>query len=162
MCYTVRAMTLTTHAAIGAAIGAKLGDPTLGFSLGVASHFLVDMIPHGDAKLLAWYRAREHRGAAVGYVSMDAAVAAWLIFFLLHVADYKSKMAFSYTIAGAVLPDVLVGMYDVTKHEALKPFVKLHFFFHNFFSKKYGDVKLRYALVGQAIFILLLWHWHRL
>lgn len=153
-------MTLTTHAAIGAAIGAKLGDPTLGFSLGVASHFLVDMIPHGDVRLLAWYRASQKRKRAVGYVAADAAVACWLVFFLLHLADYKNRTAFSYAIAGSVLPDVLVGMYDVTKHEALRPFVRLHFFFHNFFSKKYGDVKLRYALVAQAAVIFFLIHWH--
>ena len=64
--------------------------------------------------------------------------------------------AFIAAVAGSVLPDLLVGLADATKWPSLKRFAKFHFFFHDFFSRKHGDVKLKYALAGQAGFIVIL------
>ncbi len=145
-------MTITTHTAIGAAIGFSLGNPVLGFALGMASHFAVDMIPHGDMKFAEQFK-NKRRKAAVAYAGIDAAIAILLLLTLFNIGGYSDKQVFSMTIAGSIMPDLLVSLYFATKTKWLKWFVKLHFFFHDFFLKRYGDVRLSYALAGQAVFI---------
>jgi len=41
-------MTATTHALIGTIIAAKIGNPALAIPIAVASHIVVDAIPHWD------------------------------------------------------------------------------------------------------------------
>ncbi|MBT4856988.1 hypothetical protein HON52_02265 [Candidatus Uhrbacteria bacterium] len=150
-------MTLTTHTAIGAAIGSSVGNPIIGFLLGFASHFLVDMIPHGDSKMSDSFRLL-HKKGPVAYASIDGAIALYLVLTLSNIIPSAQLFAFSLAVAGSVLPDLLIGLQDLTHWRILKPFFRFHFFFHDFFTKKYGDVKLTYALAGQAaviIFILL-------
>lgn len=148
-------MTITTHTAIGAAIGFSLGNPVLGFALGMISHFAVDMIPHGDMKFAEQFK-NKRRKAAVAYAGIDAAVAILLLLTLFNVGGYADKLTFSASIAGSIMPDLLVSIFYATKTKWLKWFVKLHFFFHDFFLKRYGDVRLSYALTFQAAFIFLI------
>lgn len=151
-------MTLTTHTAIGAAIGSAVGNPILGFFAGFASHFLVDMIPHGDSKMSdSWRLMRKKRGP-VAYATIDGAIGVYFILTLSNVVAPEQLFTFSLAIAGSVLPDLLIGLYDLTHWAWMKPFFRFHFFFHDFFTKKHGDVKLTYALAGQIaviVFILL-------
>lgn len=150
-------MTLTTHAAIGAAIGSAVGNPVLGFILGAASHFLVDMIPHGDNQLADLFRIhKKKRKLAVAYVTVDAVLAMYLVMTVFLVRTNGTHTAYAAAVAGSVLPDLLVGLSDLWRTTALKKFCKFHFFFHDFFSRKHGDFPLKYALLGQAIFIAVL------
>lgn len=148
-------MTITTHTAIGAAIGFGLNNPALGFAVGMLSHFAVDMIPHGDLKFSEQFKNKK-RKAALAYATIDAVVALLLLLALFNVGGYENKQAFSASIAGSIMPDLLVSIYFATKTKWLKWFVRLHFFFHDFFLKRYGDVRLTYALSGQAVFIFLI------
>ncbi len=150
-------MTLTTHAAIGAAIGSAVGDPLLGFVLGAASHFLVDMIPHGDNQLSDLFRVhKKRRKLAIAYVTVDAIVAMYMVMAVFLVRTDGTNVAFAAAVAGSILPDLLVGMADLVNWKPLKKFCKFHFYFHDFFSRRYGDVKLKYALVGQALAVAIL------
>ena len=56
-------MTITTHTAIGAAIGFSLSHPVLGFAVGMLSHFAVDMIPHGDLKFSEQFKNKKRKAA---------------------------------------------------------------------------------------------------
>lgn len=150
-------MTLTTHAAIGAAIGSAVGNPVLGFVLGAVSHFAVDMIPHGDTKLADLFRIhKKHRKLAAAYVMVDGVLAMYMIMAVFLVRTNGTHLAFAAAISGSILPDLLVGLSDILRLKPLKMFCKFHFYFHDFFSRRFGDVKLRYALVAQAIFIAIL------
>ncbi|NBV87807.1 MAG: hypothetical protein EBS01_16400 [Verrucomicrobia bacterium] len=150
-------MTLTTHAAIGAAIGSAVGNPALGFVLGAASHFLVDMIPHGDNQLADLFRIhKKKRKLAVAYVTVDAVLAMYMVMTVFLVRTNGTHVAYAAAVAGSILPDLLVGLSDLWRISPLKKFCKFHFFFHDFFSRKYGDFPLKYALLGQAIFIAVL------
>lgn len=151
-------MTLTTHAAIGAFIGSVVGDPVIGFMTGATSHFLVDMIPHGDNQLADLFRVSKRRKIPVAYVTIDGVIALLLVLTLSAADVGVSSVAFSAAVAGSILPDLLVGLADATKWKSLKRFSKFHFYFHDFFSRKHGDVKLKYALAGQAGFIVALVH----
>ncbi len=150
-------MTMTSHATVGTLIGYFIGNPIAGFILGVLSHYLLDLIPHGDYKINVEYRKTRTRvKKALAYGTIDAIAAIFLILFLVNWKDLVNLESISWAIAGAVLPDFLVGIYDFTKSKYLSPLNKLHFAFHDYFIKKRGDVPLRYSLTAQAVFIIIL------
>ena len=147
-------MTLTTHATLGAVIGHAVGNPILAFIFGLISHFLIDMIPHGDTGIADNFRIHKRRQKhAVAFVVVDAIIAIMFILLLANTKDIESMRAFSWGIAGSVLPDLLVGIYDITKSRFLRWFNTIHFFFHDYFVKRKGDVSLYYALIAQVVLI---------
>lgn len=150
-------MTITTHTAVGAAIGYSVGSPLLGFVLGFILHFLLDMIPHGDSKISSDLRVRKiHKKTAIAYGSIDAIVAIFLLLVLMNDPAHPNSLIFTASIAGSILPDLLVGLNDITNFKYLKKFNKMHFFFHDYFVIRYRDVKLHYSLIAQAGFIAIL------
>lgn len=147
-------MTLTTHATLGAVIGHAVGIPFLAFIFGFISHFVIDMIPHGDTGLSDNFRIHKRkRKRAVAYVIVDAVVAIFFVLLLANTRDINSLRTFSWGIVGGVLPDLLVGLYELTKTPLLKWFNTLHFYFHDFFVRRTGDVPLYYALMAQIVLI---------
>lgn len=162
MLYYDRFMTLTTHAALGALIGSLVGNPFIGFFLGLVSHFLVDIIPHGDNMLADRYRVHKKKKLPMAYVTVDAAFS---IIFLMIVSNYHSVaanyLAFSAAVVGSVLPDFIVGLAEIWKTKSLRAFFKFHFFIHDLWSRKHGDIRLSYALLGQAIFVLAVFNFLR-
>lgn len=147
-------MTLTTHATLGAVIGHAVGNPLAAFVFGFISHFLIDMIPHGDTGLSDNFRVHKRkRKRAVAYVIVDAVIALFFVLLLANTRDIESVRTFSWGIVGGVLPDLLVGLYEITKTPLLRWFNTLHFYFHDFFVRKKGDVPLYYALMAQIVLI---------
>jgi len=150
-------MTLTAHAAMGAVIGEAIGNPLLGFVVAIIIHFLVDIIPHGDTFISNNYRVlKRRRKQALAYVTVDAICAILFILFIVNVRDVALIRSISLGIFGSVLPDLLVGLFDITKTKYLRWIFKLHFYFHDLIIKKRGDVPLKYALAAQAVLVLLL------
>lgn len=149
-------MTVATHTVVGAAIGFSLGNPILGFVIGFVSHFLIDMIPHGDHALSNEYRIHGNKKLPVTYLWTDIFISIFMLLLLFNVVPYENKLAFTAAIAGSIIPDIIIGIYELTKSKHLRWFFDLHFWFHDFFIKKYGDVKLRYSLLGQASLVILL------
>ena len=147
-------MTLTTHATLGAVIGRAVGNPLWAFIFGFISHFIIDMIPHGDTGLADNYKVKKvRRKRALAYVMVDAVVAILFILVLANTRDIDSMRTFSWGIAGSVLPDLIIGVYEITKTKYLVWFNKLHFYFHDFFVKRKGDVPLYYAILAQIVLI---------
>lgn len=147
-------MTLTTHATLGAVIGHATGNPPLAFIFGFISHLLIDMVPHGDTGISDNFRVHKRRRKhAVAYVTVDAIIALFFVLLIANTRDLDSMRTFTWGIAGGILPDLLVGLYELTKAPLLRGFYKLHFFFHNYFVKRKGDVPLYYALMAQIVLI---------
>jgi hypothetical protein len=147
-------MTLTTHATLGAVIGHAVGNPVIAFVFGFISHYLIDMVPHGDTGLSDNFRVHKHKQTqAVAYVAVDAVVALLFVLLLANTRDIDSMRTFTWGIVGGVLPDLLVGLYDITKTPLLKWHNWMHFFFHDFFVKRRGEVPLYYALLAQIVLI---------
>jgi hypothetical protein len=147
-------MTLTTHATMGALVGHASGNPVSAFIIGFIVHLLVDMIPHGDCALSDNYRVhKKNRKTAVAYVMTDAVIAIFFVLFLFDSKDIISIRNFTWGIVGSVLPDLMVGFYEITKTKYLKWFFNLHFWFHDFFVKRKGDVPLYYAILAQIVLI---------
>lgn len=149
-------MTLSTHTALGALIGFSIGNPFLGFIIGLISHLFIDLIPHGDSCISENLRVHKKKKGAFTYGTIDGIVAIYLVLLISPIPNEASELAFIAAIAGSILPDLLVGLYDLTKSKYLKPINDLHFFFHDFFVKKHGDIKLPTALFGQLILIAII------
>lgn len=147
-------MTLTTHATLGAVIGQATGNPVLGFTLAFATHLLIDMVPHGDTGMSDNFRIhKRNQKLAIAYVVVDALVAIGFILLLANTRDIVSMKNFTWGIIGGLLPDFLVGVYEITKSPLLRWFYRVHFFFHDFFVKRRGEVPLYYAILAQVVLI---------
>ena len=151
-------MTTTTHTAIGVLIGTAVGNPVLGFILGFASHYLVDVIPHGDMYMREsnnLVNKKNERMAHV-FVITDIALGITLLNVLGTILpdDVTRSTVYAASIFGSVLPDAMVGINDLVKSKLGRLHTRLHFLFHDFLCRKHGDPKLRYSLAVQALFVI--------
>jgi hypothetical protein len=146
-------MFITTHAALGALIAQQIpGMPLIAFALGIASHFLSDIIPHGDTKQYKDYVTGRNRMRSLAYVTLDGAVAVYFLLFLFNTGIPTDRFTVSMGIAGGVLPDLLVALYEVFRVPGLRWFHRLHFFFHNLISEK-KDMTLASGFAMQVMFL---------
>jgi hypothetical protein len=92
-------MLITNHVLSGALIGAVTGSPAAAFTAGVASHFVLDAIPHwgdlgGDKELFMRVAVRD---GLTGLAVMGALTA---------LAPGRRRAAVLAGMAGAALPDL--------------------------------------------------------
>lgn len=144
-------MFVTTHAAIGALIASQFpGHPYIAFFLAVASHFLSDIIPHGDTHLYKGYVAGFKVKRALAYVLVDSIVAMFLTMYVLNSDIFVDRRTVTIGIIAGVLPDFLVGVYELFKFKWLKWFHRVHFFFHNMVTE-HRDLSFRSGFVMQVV-----------
>jgi hypothetical protein len=147
-------MFITTHAALGAlAAEAIPTHPILAFFLGVATHLLSDIIPHGDSHLYKGFISGSKVKRALAYVTIDGIVALLFVLFLFNTHLFENRLAISMGIIGGVLPDLLVGLYEVTRMKGLRWVHRVHFYFHNLVSAKYGDLSFPSGFAMQMVFL---------
>lgn len=132
-------MYVTTHVAAGALIGVVLPQhyPAI-MALSFASHFLLDVIPHGDRHHVVdyWLGERKNLKEAYRHVISDSAFGIITTAVLLgFVATDRASMAVG--IIGSVLPDMFVGLSEVWNNSWLKKFTKFHFKIHNKFIHRW-------------------------
>jgi hypothetical protein len=95
---TLEAMLVTNHVLSGALIGATVNRPSAAFTLGVASHFVLDTMPHWGK----WgSRSRFMRVAVPDGLTGLAAMAAFAA-----VSPPERRLAVLAGMAGAALPDL--------------------------------------------------------
>lgn len=153
-------MTITTHAAVGAIIGRFIPHPLAAFLCGFVSHFLLDAIPHGDCTLSDNYRIHKtKRKRAVAYALTDGILALFFVLYLANTRDIRSVPGFTWGIIGSVLPDLIIGAYEITRPKWLKWFHDMHFWFHHLIAKRTGDVPLLFSLATQCICVIILQKW---
>ncbi len=124
-------MLITPHVAVGAAIGVATGDPIAGFAGGVASHFVLDAIPHTDPGTWHFYEDFSTHDLHAGDFTLgivDVAVAVFGYVWLAGVAPLATLPSILGAMGGA-LPDalVLVGLFypKATKSRFLKGYYEL-------------------------------------
>ena len=131
-------MTLLVHSAVGTIIGGALSaHPLLAFFSSFASHFLIDMIPHGDSHVYARYKRKERVKHAIAIVVLDAAATILFILFLFNTKIFASSLSVSLAIAGGILPDVLIAITEFYKPRWLIKYHAFHFYMHNFIVHRY-------------------------
>ncbi len=151
-------MFISTHVAAGALIGHVFQDQYAAiFALSFASHFLLDVIPHGDRNHVEdyWLGERKNLKAAYRHVFSDAAVAIILTSTLLgFVVSDRASVAWG--IIGSVAPDAIVGLSEVWANTFLKKFTKFHFKIHNAFIHRWLIRPLPGALAQVTLTALML------
>lgn len=153
-------MFITTHALIGALVAEQMPThPYLAFFMGMVTHFLADIIPHGDSNLYKGYisGSKSKMRKAVAYVMLDGIVALFFVLFLFNTKFVEHRYAISLGIVGGVLPDLLVGLYEATQIQGLRWFHRVHFFFHNLISSRKGDIALHYGIAMQLVLLFVVW-----
>lgn len=149
-------MTVSTHVTVGAAIGVTLHNPILGFIAGFTSHILLDIIPHGDSKLAHKMLVEKRRTLPLIYGIADYIIAIYLLLLFLNILDISNMRAFTFAIAGSILPDLIVVIHEASQRKLFNGFNKIHFFFHDLVSKKHGDLPLLVGIGYQMAFIIFL------
>lgn len=156
-------MTFAVHASVGMLVGRFTGNPVLAFLAGVVSHFLLDMIPHGDEYLLHNYNKRHRVGISIAYVAVDSVVTIGMITYLLTQGIFSKSFSGFAGLMGAVgglLPDLLVGIHELIprKFKILERYVAFHHHNHHILIKKLfreRDANHNIALIGQGLFIVI-------
>ncbi len=150
-------MFVTTHAAIGALLGVQFSsNPLMAFATGLLSHFLADIIPHGDSKMYKEYVAGGKKKQTVAYVLVDSICAIFFVLFLFNTQLFEHRLAISMGIVGGVLPDFLVGLHEVFRLPGLRWFHRLHFFFHNLITDRKGDLRFAHGVAMQMVLLSVL------
>lgn len=148
-------MFLAVHASVGALTGKVAPDPVSAFVLGFISHFFVDMIPHGDEHMYEGYVNGAKKKRAVLYVTADALATTALIAVLFLREDFVSTASVFLGIMGSILPDMLVGLYELLKPKRLTRFHRFHMKNHHFLIKRLRkferDIPFKYGLLLQCV-----------
>ena len=150
-------MLIAIHATVGAIVGSNVQKPVWSFILAFLLHFVVDMIPHGDANTYKAYKNKEHVTFGVALVVIDTIATILLVIGWFWSYDFISPASVAWGIAGGVLPDLLVGLYELsaTKFAFLRRYHAFHFLNHNFVANKH-DWKFWPGMAFQLIILVLI------
>ena len=152
-------MFVTTHAALGALVGAAVPNRFLSFTLGFISHFVVDRIPHGDEHMLDGYKSGDKIKRAIAYVTIDSTIAMYVSLIILSNAPANLHSGMKWGLIGSILPDLLVGIYEVTKLEWLRRYTAWHHKNHHHWIAKYRhgkDIPFKWGLGYQIVAAIIL------
>ena len=148
-------MFLTTHTSLALFISTKIMNPFLGFILGFISHFLIDIIPHGDENIgiKSSKLAKKERFIFLGFIGFfDLLLAIILVYFFLKFSKINNIIVFA-TVIGSWLPDILWMSIDFFNLKFLNWFLKFHKYMHTLIDYRYSLV---YGLFFQISFIIFL------
>ncbi|MBI4449891.1 hypothetical protein HY634_02425 [Candidatus Uhrbacteria bacterium] len=129
-------MFLTVHATAGALVGGWTGNPLVAFALGIVSHIILDIIPHGDEHIAPECTGptcthREEIRFLLRLAIMDAIVMSGVLATVLYPWIPLPSNAVLAGIFGSVLPDLIQGLATVfPKRRALVRLKQLHDYFH--------------------------------
>ena len=138
-------MTATAHALIGASIAASISNPLLGIPLAIASHFLLDFIPHWDA---GTNHRKKSQVRLMAEATLDVLLGFALVFLIFrNLVDMR--YLFTMVIA-AQLPDWLEApsfMFGIK----VPPFSWMDWLGHKIQSR----VQLPWGLITQIVVVAL-------
>lgn len=160
-------MTLTTHAVSGAVMAVCLPKhPEIAITVAFASHFVVDMCPHGHYPTPAFCRARSATSIAmflrdrglwkdIALIFSDFALGAALATAVALVfAPELLTIAWACAIA-AEMPDFLQFGYVIWPRTPILQLQKLHVWAHP--KKQFNEVTERAAAAGMEIPVSATW-----
>lgn len=138
-------MILTSHSIIGvAAASAFPSHPILAFTAALASHYIVDAIPHWDYHLLSSKKDLKNplnNDITVGKyffpdlkkMSFDMLLGITLSFFVFYYIGFgvKTLPILIAGIAGGIVPDILQFAYFRFRREPFKSLYVFHYYIHS-------------------------------
>lgn len=154
-------MFIAVHAAAAIAATQNLGSPALAGLLGLASHFILDMVPHGDDYLWDSCRARGWSTRKFLLVFGLPDIAAWtgLVAWLTLSGTASNTPVAVAAAAGAALPDLLWGSAALLPNvRHLRWFEQLHLKSHRLLGRGLVQPWIGYGVqlvtLAAAIYLL--------
>ncbi|MDO8668920.1 MAG: hypothetical protein Q7K65_01355 [Candidatus Buchananbacteria bacterium] len=153
-------MFITVHAAAATILTKSIPNPFLAFLIGVLSHFVLDVIPHGDSRMgqrfwghkLKFLQEKGELKLMALYGSLDGVVLAFLLMFLFRNFEFTRADNVIWGIVGSILPDITVAIYKLKNFKVIKWFFNFHNKNHNLLVNKINfDFPLQYGVLMQAI-----------
>jgi hypothetical protein len=147
-------MFVATHAAVGALFGEMIpSHPILVFALAFIVHFFMDLIPHGDTILYHAYSQGDKKKLAMFIQISDAIIMICFAVYLCTQVIVHQRLTVIMGIAGGVLPDALVALYELFHFKCLKKFHHVHKFFHNWLTSRIGDLSLMNGMIMESVIL---------
>ena len=110
-------MYLSIHAPVGIILAQQTDSPILAFLIGIISHFVLDIVPHGDSHIEPWVM-KKYTQRLFTLAILDLLATALIIFFLLQNINFDPATTLA-GLAGAVLPDFIWGLQIFLKQNKL-------------------------------------------
>lgn len=114
-------MFLSTHALAGIIISQHVNSVPAAFGLGLLSHYVLDMIPHGDEKLGDWVKQKFIRRFALTFLT-DMACLALFVFTVRIKGEWPVRNVALAGMLGGMLPDLIWAFYDAYKNFLMRHF----------------------------------------
>lgn len=158
-------MFITVHAVAATIIGKSIPNPLLAFLIGVLSHFILDIIPHGDSQMgkkfwsqrLKFLQDKGELKMMAVYGSIDSIVLAFFLMFLFKNFEFTRADNVIWAMVGSIIPDITVLIYKLKDFRIIKWFFNLHNKNHNLLVNKINfDVPLQYGVLMQIIILTIL------
>ncbi len=158
-------MFITIHAATGALVGTEIANPAIAFIISFTLHFLLDIIPHGDREMGKTFfgllnkkiSEEEKIKSLAAYGIIDYVILIFFLLFMFKNFSFAKGDGVIWGIIGAILPDLLVAIYVLTKTKYLKWFFDFHKWNHHLIiGRMKNDISLKKGIVMQVIIFLIL------
>jgi len=147
-------MFLTVHSATGLLIGQYVKNPLLAFLAGFISHYVFDIIPHGDTQIPKQYHNLIYLALA-GIFDLAVMISYLLIFMLF--SNHLLSLSQIFAILGCLLPDCLQFIYYLyPRQKILKKIQSFHNFYHELISNKFEFSLLEGIIFQLLLFMILL------
>ena len=124
-------MIVSVHTIAGAMLSDMPMHAVIIFFISFFSHFLLDMIPHGDKHIFRNCTEELKLNTIKKYILIDLIISFGLIIFFFFNVPRIQYWALSAGIFGNLLPDLLVALYEMFNIKCLKKFHQIHTFFHD-------------------------------
>jgi len=134
-------MFITPHTSAALWISTRITDPVLAFILGLASHFIFDMIPHGDDELADHIENKRTKflyEMRIAFVDFFLAILL-IYFFVSHGPAVNPYILFS-AVLGTWLPDIAWIAIEYFKLTKFYWYIVYHGKLHNIFNWQYSIV----------------------
>jgi hypothetical protein len=147
-------MYITPHATIGIIIGEHTGNPILAFIFGVFSHFICDIIPHGDTQFDAWADrtfTRHRKAVLVVSAGIDYVALLTMLWFIAPTTTFTPSVIAS--TVGTIAPDVTWAWYEISKWKILAAYKRMHGQCHEILKR---DIPYWLGLLYQILLVAFL------
>jgi len=156
-------MYLSAHVPLAIILGTTTGNPAAAFGVGLASHFLLDAVPHDthdDLRGAVRDNLRRRKIFALE-TALDALLWVSALVSLLWLGHAPQPGLILASVAGGILPDVITGLSIFAprffRNRLTHPFVTVNEFFHWHPLGKHVDPPRWFSLPIQLMVILSLW-----
>ena len=146
-------MTLAVHTAATLVISQHTGNHLQAFFIGLISHVLLDMIPHGDYHLSRWFNKGRKIKRMVFFAETDVVIST--VFASIFFYSYASDVSiFVWAMLGSWLPDIPHMFFHLSKERFMIRISRWHNNIH--FTEKWVKLNITQSMVLQGLVLVIM------